>query len=304
MATYSPSAPTIEGTEYTCDYLMNNPVLVNRVVRSITELRMIGGIILKGRVDMTGSGVAIVEDEQPIMVDDSPEPVGELSEVKLIDDNEGTASVVKAASNAFGTRISDEAISRNRFDVVTKKLTKMANRAIVDFDGMVMSAVGSAVTKTSQAAQPWNVAGADQFLDLLLASAVIDELDQGYAPNVVIARPTKWARLVSSLAHAFPQIATPELITKGNIVEVAGLTLLKTNRLPSETEVMALDNNVFGAVGFERVPGDYIGDPGDVLGVETYQFRPQGIQGWQVQMRKNGVPMIQEPSAAIKVVGV
>lgn len=304
MPTYAPPAPSFEGNQFTVDYLMNHPVLVNTLLRTITQKRMIGGIILAGRVDMTGSGVAIVEGQNPIMVDDEPEAVAELSEVKLIDDKEGTPSLVQAASRAFGTRVSDEAISRNRLDTVQRKLTRMANRAIVDFDAAVMSAVGSAVTQTSNATAAWNTDGADQFLDLLLASAVVDELDEGFAPNVVVAKPTKWARLVAAIAHAFPNVATPDLIANGNVVQVAGLSILKTNRLPADTDVLVVDNTVFGSIGFERVPGDYIGDPGDVLGVESYQFRPEGIQGWQINVRKNGVPMIQEPGAAIKVVGV
>lgn len=304
MPTYAPAAPSFEGTQFTVDYLMNQPALVNTLLRDITQKRMIGGIILAGRVDMTGSGAAIVEGENTIMVDDEPEAVAELSEVKLIDDNEGTPSLVKAASRAFGTRVSDEAISRNRIDAVQRKLLRMANRAILDFDSAVMSAVGSAVTQTSTAQAAWNTSGADQFLDLMLAQAAVDELDEGFAPNVVVAKPSKWARLVAAIAHAFPNVATPDMIANGNVVQVAGLSILKTNRLPSDTDVLVLDNTTFGSIGFERVPGDYIGDPGDVLGVESYQFRPQGVQGWQIQVRKNGVPIIQESGAAIKVVGV
>ena len=304
MPTYAPAAPSFEGTQFTADYLMNSPILVNTLLRDISSMRMIGGIILNGRVDMTGSGAAIIEGQNPIMVDDEPETVAELSEVKLIDDVEGTPTVVQAASRAFGTRVSDEAISRNRLDIVTRKLTRMANRAIVDFDSAVMSAVGSAITAESTASAAWDAAGADQFLDLLLAGAEIDELDEGFTPNVVVARPTKWARLVAAIAHAFPNVATPEMISTGNVVQIAGLSILKTNRLPSDTQVAVVDNTVFGSIGYERVAGDYVGDPGDVLGVESYQFRPQGLGGWQIQVRKNGVPMIQEPGAAIKVVGV
>ncbi|WP_221585562.1 hypothetical protein [Microbacterium sp. G2-8] len=305
MPTYAPSAPSLADSKLTVDYLMKNPVIVQRLVRSIAEQRLIGGHILTGRVDMTGSGAAVYEVDDPIMVDDDPEAVDELSEYKLIDDADGDPQLAEAINRGFASRVSDQNVSRNRLDVVARKLRRMANRAVFHFDSLVMSAVGSTVTQEQAAAAAWNTTGADQFLDLLLSGAAIDEQNEGYVANTVVARPEKWARLVGSIAKTFAgAVGTPDIIGKGNVLEVAGLTLLKSTNLPASTEVMVLDSTALGSIGFERLGGGYLGDVSDPLGIETKQFRLEDRDGWQVQVRKSGVPMVQEPRAAVKVTGV
>lgn len=305
MATYAPPAPSLDGSKFTVDYLMNNPVLVNRIVRDIALQRLIGGHILTGRVDMTGSGAAIVETDDPIMVDEDPEIVDELAEYELIDDNEGTPSLVKSVNRGFASRVSDQAVSRNRLDVVQRKIRRMANKAVFHFDSIVLSAVGSAVTQTQAAAAQWNASGADQFLDLLLSGAQIDEQNEGYTADTVVAKPTQWARLVGSIAKTFAgAVGTPDILGKGNVVEIAGLKILKTTHLPSSTDVLVLDSSALGSIGFESIGGGYVGDVSDPLGIESKQFRLEKNDGWQVQVRKSGVPMVQEPRAAVKVTGV
>ncbi|WP_156759552.1 phage major capsid protein [Microbacterium karelineae] len=305
MPTYAPTVPSLDGSKLTVDYLMKSPLIVQRLVRSIAEQRLIGGHILTGRVDMTGSGAAVYEVDDPIMVDDDPEAVDELAEYKLVDDADGDPQLAEAINRGFASRISDKNVSRNRLDVVARKLRRMANRAVFHFDSLVMSAVGSSVTQTQAAAAAWSTTGADQFLDLLLSGATIDEQNEGYVANTVVARPEKWARLVASIAKTFAgAVGTPDIIGKGNVLEVAGLTLLKSTNLPTSTDVMVLDNTALGSIGFERLGGGYLGEVSDPLGIETKQFRLEDRDGWQVQVRKSGVPMVQEPRAAVKVTGV
>ncbi|WOF23835.1 hypothetical protein N8K70_03905 [Microbacterium betulae] len=305
MPTYAPPAPSLDGSKITVEYLLNQPTIVQRLVRDIAAQRLIGGHLLTGRIDMTGSGAAVYEVDNPIMVDEEPEVRDELAEYKLIDDSEAEPSIAQALSRGFASRISDQNISRNRLDVFGRKLRRMSNRAVFQFDSVIMSAIGSAVTQTQAAAGAWNTTGADQFLDLLLAGAVIDELNEGYEANTVVARPAKWARLVGSLAKTFAgAIGTPDIIANGNVLQVAGLTLLKSTHLPANTEVLVLDSTALGSIGFEAVGGGYLGDPSDPLGIETKQFRLEDRDGWQIQVRKNGVPIVQEPRAAVKVTGV
>lgn len=297
--------PTLNGRDLTVDYLMNHPTIVYRLLRTIVEQRLIGGHILTGRVDMTGSGAAVYEVGEPIMVDDDPAEISELAEFPLVDDDGATPALAKSAKRGFGSRIGLETVSRNRLDVVNRKLLKMANRAIFHFDSLVLSAVGSAVTQTQAAAAAWNTSGADQFLDLLLSGAKIDGLNEGYVANTVVAKPEKWARLVGSLAKTFAgAIGTPDIIASGNVMQVAGLTLLKTTNMPASTDVLVLDSTQLGSIGFENLGGGYQGDPSDPLGVESKVWFRDENDGWQIQVRKTGVPMVQEPGAAVKVTGV
>lgn len=297
--------PTLDGRDLTVDYLMNHPVIVHRLLRTIVQQRLIGGHILTGRVDMTGTGAAVYEVGEPIMVDDDPAEIAELAEFPLVDDEGATPALAKSAKRGFGALVGVETVSRNRLDVVNRKLLKMANRAVFHFDSLVLSAVGSAVTQTQAAAAAWNTTGADQFLDLLLSGAKIDALNEGYVANTVVAKPDKWARLVASLAKTFAGAQQiPNIVATGNVFEVAGLTLLKTTNMPASTEVLVLDNTQLGSIGWEDLGGGYLGDPSDPLGFESKQWFRDGNDGWQIQVRKTGVPMVQEPRAAVKVTGV
>lgn len=303
MPTYS-GAPSLSGRNLTLDYLLNQPAIVQRLMQDIAAERLIGGHLLTGRVDLTGSGAAVYEVDAPLMIDEDPSVVGELSEYPLVDDADPSPSLVVSAKRGFASLVSDEAVSRNRIDVFNRKTRRMVNRAVFHFDSIVLSAVASAVSQTQAAGAAWNAAGADQFLDLLLAGATIDENNEGYVANTVVAKPSQWARLVGSLAKTFTSAIDSSVIATGNIVQVAGLTLLKTTNLPAATEVIVLDNTQLGSIGFENLGGGYQGDASDPLGVETKVKHDDDRDGWKVQVRKTGVPMIQAPGAAVKVTGV
>ena len=66
MTTF-PTPATLDGQNITVDWLMNNPIVVHRTLRSLVEQRLVGDKILSGRVDATGSGVVIHGVSESIM---------------------------------------------------------------------------------------------------------------------------------------------------------------------------------------------------------------------------------------------
>lgn len=303
---YAPPAPTTTGSTITVSRFVNDPIRLYRTLRGLAEKRMVGGLILAGRVDLTGSGAAILElDENPYAHDDS-EIVGELGDYRLTDDEPSTLGVAESEKWGLATEIGDKVISRNRMDIVARKLLKIANRIALNFDSLVLSAVGSGVTQTEPVSGgTWDTAGADPFLDALLAEAQIDELDEGFTPNVILCKPRPWAYLVAKLRAIMPR-EDPEVVIAGRVVKVAGLTIIKTNRLPAGVDVMILDSTQLGSIGYERLGGGYQGDPAEYTGVESKVMPIDGGRrdGVRVNARKVGVPMIQEPKAAVVVTGV
>lgn len=303
---YAPPAPTTDQKTITASRFVNDPIRIYRTLRGLVEQRLVGGLILSGRVDLTGSGAAILEIDENPYANDDPEIVGELGDYRLTDDDPSTLGVAESEKWGLATEIGDKAIARNRMDLIARKLLKIANRIAINFDSMVLSAVGSAVTQTEAVSGgTWNTAGADPFLDTLLAEAKIDELDQGYTPNVILCRPRPWAYLVSKLRAIMPR-ENPEVVITGRVVRVAGLTIIKTNRLPAGVNVMVLDSNLLGSIGYERLGGGYQGDPAEYTGVESKVMPIDGGRrdGVRVNARKVGVPMVQEPRAAVVVTGV
>jgi hypothetical protein len=305
---YAPPAPTTTATTMTVSRFVNSPILVYRTLRTLVEKRLVGGLILSGRVDLTGSGSAVFEVGESIFANGDSEIVDDLMDYPLSDDTASDLGVAVTEKWGLGTEISDKVIARNRMDIVRRKLLKIANRIAFNFDGLVLSAVGSAVTQTQAASAAWSAAGANPFLDSMLAGAVIDGLDEGYDPNVILARPVPYARLVAAAKTMdyLPREGGDNVLLTGRVVRIAGLTIVKTNRLPAGVDVMVLDSTQLGSIAYERLGGGYQGDVADPVGVESKVLPLDGGQrdGVRINARKVAVPMIQEPRAAVKVTGV
>lgn len=306
MTIYSPPPATVAGTNITVSYLVNNPELIQRTLRSLVLKKLIGGKLLTGRVDVTGSGSAIFETGESIFANDVAEVVAELAEYPLTDDGDPTFSVYAVDKYGLATDIPDTLIRRNRMDIVARKLVKMANRIVAGFDARVLSAIGSAVTETHAVAAAWSNAAADQLLDVLLASAEVDGLEEGFVVDTIVLKPVPWARLVAAtkvLEHASSPGGQNPIVT-GNLMQFAGLGFLKSNYLPPSVDVMLADTLQLGSIMWEDQGGGYQGNPGDVDGVESKVFRLEKQDGVRIQVRKAQEPVVQEPGAAIKLTGV
>jgi len=305
MSTFSPTSPTVNGTKVTVDYLVNNPALVQRVLRSLVQKRLIGARFLTGRVDVTGSGAAIFETGESIFANDVAEVIDELSEYPLTDDGNPALSVFTVDKYGLATDVPDSMIRRNRIDVVARKLVKMANRIVYGFDSRCLSLMASGITQTQAASAAWNLSTADHLLDVLLASAKVDELDEGFEINAIALKPTAWARLISAskILAMQPREGGDNAVMTGNMFQFAGLDIYRTNALPGGVEVLMADTLQLGSIMWEDQGGGYMGDAGDVDGVESKVFRLEKQDGVRIQARKAQEPVLQEPGAGIKVTG-
>lgn len=306
MTIYTPPAPTVSGQTITVSYLVNNPVLVQRTLTALVQKRLIAGKLLTGRVDVTGSGSAVFEGSESIFAKEVAEIVDDLAEYPLTDDDPSTPSVYTVDKYGLATDIPDRLIARNRMDVVSRKLVKLANTVVAGFDARGLSVIGSAVTQTQAVTAAWNAAGADQLLDIMLGAAKVDALDEGFEVDTIVLKPVPWARLVAStkvLEHAAPAGGANALVT-GKLFQYAGLSFLKSNRLPAGVEVMLADSAQLGSVLWEAQGGGYQGNPSDVDGVESKVIRLDKQDGVRVQVRKAQEPVVAEPGAAVKLTGV
>lgn len=306
MSTFSPTAPTINGTAVTVDYMVNNPELVQRVLRSLVNKRLIGARFLTGRVDVTGSGAAIFETGESIFANEVAEIVDELAEYPLTDDGNPALSVFAVDKYGLATDVPDAMIKRNRIDVLARKLVKIANRIVYGFDSRCLSLIASGVTQTQAVAAAWNTATADQLLDVLLAGAVVDQLDEGFEVTAMALKPVPWARLVAAtkiLDHA-PREGGANPVLTGKMVSFAGLDIYKTNAMPSGVEVLLADTMQLGSIMWEDQGGGYQGSAGDTDGVQSKIIRLDKQDGVRIQVRKVQEPVLQEPGAGIKLTGV
>lgn len=305
MTTFS-GVPTVSGTKITVSYLVNNPEFVQRLLRTLVLKRLVGAKLLTGRVDVTGSGAAIFETGENIFANDVAEVIDELAEYPLTDDTDAALSVFMVDKYGLATDIPDTVIQRNRLDIVARKLVKIANRIVFGFDQRCLSVIGSGITQTQAVAAAWNTANADQLLDVLLAGAVVDGLDDGFEINTLVLKPVPWARLVAAtkILNAAPRESGSNPVLTGTMVQFAGLEIYKTNAMPAGVEVMAVDRNQLGSIMWEDQGGNYQGSASDTDGVQSKVFRLDKQDGVRLQVRKVQEPVLVEPGAGIKLTGV
>jgi hypothetical protein len=301
MPTVAPPNPTVSGDNLTVSRLVNNPVLIQRTLRTLVQQRLVGDKILSGEVDLTGTGSVNYEVSEAIMAQSLAERVDDLMEYPESLDGTATSAMASTEKWALATSISDKLVARNRIDIVNRKLIKLSNRIAFGFDALVISAVASAVTQTSPAATAWsNTATADPFADITLGSSVVDALNQGYEIDTVLATPNRWARLISAakVIERAPREGDGTLLITGRLAVIAGLNVWKTTNMPPGVDVMLLDSKVLGSIGWEDQGGGYQGDP---RGVQSKRIRLEENDGWKIQGRRIGVPLVQEPGAAVKI---
>lgn len=300
MTTY-PTQPSLSGQTVTVNWLMNNPVVIYRTLRTLVQQRLIGDKLLTGRVDLTGSGSAVFGVSEGIFATRSAERVAPGGEYPLSDDDDGVPALAVTDKWGLSTEIPQEIIARNRMDVVRRKLIKLANRIAFGFDALCLSAIATAVTQEQDVASAWSGSSADPFLDIMLGGAVVDELNQGYDVNVIALKPTEFARAVAAakVIERMPREGDSSLVITGRMIQIAGITFLKTTNLPSGVTRLLADSTVLGSIATERLGGPgWTGSPDDI---ETKVEPLQGRDGFLVSARKVAVPMVQEPGAAIEL---
>lgn len=302
MATY-PSLPGLSGQKITVDWLMQNPVVIHRSLRTLAEQRLIGDRLLTGSVDLTGSGSVLFGVSEGIFPNRPAERVAPNGEYPLTDDGPETPALANTDKWGLSTIVPQEMVARNRMDVVTRKIIKLVNQVVFGFDALVLSAIGSAVTQTQPASAAWNTASADPFLDIMLAGAVSDTLNMGYDVDVVALSPTYFARAVAAakIIDRMPREGGDSLVITGRMIQVAGVTFLKSTNLPAGVNVLVADSTQLGSIATERLGGP--GWTGTPEVVESKVEPLHGRDGWRISCRKVAVPMVQEPGAAVKITG-
>ena len=301
--TYPAAPPTVNGQTIALDRLMNSPVLIYRLLRTLVQQRLVGDRLLSGRVDLTGSGSVVYEIAESIFTDLPAERVAALMEYPMTTDTPGTPAVASTDKWGLASEVSDEMVARARYDMVIRKLTKLANQIVFQFDALCLSAIGSAVTQTQPATAAWSAAGADPLADILLAAAQVDAKNQGYVVDTVIVKPVGFARLVSAskVIDRAPREGDGSILATGNLIQIAGLSIWKSTNLPTGVDALVADSTALGSVAYENIGGGYQGQAGEV---ESKVIRKETADGWRIQARKIAVPMVQEPAAAVKLTGV
>lgn len=312
---FPPVAPTLSGDILSISRFLNNPPLVLRALRDITDQMFIADKILTGTVQ-TDSGSVIYEQNESIFADRAPEAVAPMSEYPITSIGTGpalTANTVKWGNDA---EISDESISRQKYPVVARAFRKLANSHVQQIDSVALSAVASAVTQSTAAVNSWAGTGAAPVIlrDLMRAAASIMNLKQGYMPDTVLVGLTTFANIVSDptlallLPREYPGVQSNPVVeglSSAFMRRIGGFTFITSPNLPTAGVATLLDSTVLGSFVDETLPAPgYVSGPDDANRLQVKTIREDDTDGWRIRARRIVVPIVQEPAAAWKITGV
>lgn len=304
MPTYPPPPPVITGDAITISRFLASPTAVQRRLREISNLRFISDVLLTGRYQATAGGV-LYETGEPIFTDREPKVVNPGAEYSRSTAGRGTAAWASTSKWGQDVPLTDEAVGRYGAQELERTLRKVANTITRRVDTVSLTAIGAAITQTQPAVAGWSNASADPFLDVMLADAQIEALDEGYETDTLVLKDVLYARMVANqkVLAGLSRERTNTVTESGDILAIAGKRVLRSNRLPAGVDVLLVDTDELGGLGYERIPSpEYEGDP--ATGIESWARRdPDGNDQWLVRGRRPVVPIVREPQSGIKVTG-
>lgn len=303
MPTYPATAPTIVGDITTINRFLNTPTDVNRRVREISLNRYLTDFIFPGRIEASG-GAILYEISEGIFLAKDPEAVNPGAQYPRGTETRGAAAIATVKKWGQDVPLTDEAIKRLKGNALERVLRKLSNTMIRKVDGLGMAAAAAAVTLEQVQTADWAAAGADPFLDVMLADATGSALDEGFEYDTLILTDVLYARMVANdkVLNGLARESSNTVTSEGEIAKIAGKTIVRTNQLPAGVNRLLIDRQSFGALGYEDIESpEYEGDPAN--GIETWVRRdPDANDTWLIRGRRPVVPIVLEPNAGVSIV--
>jgi hypothetical protein len=302
---YPPIAPTLSGDTLSINQFLNSPTRVARRLRTLTDQKFIADVLLTGRIQASGGGIAYQQAES-IYADRDADIVTAGAEFPRGMAGTGPSQLATPSKYGQDIPITDESIGRQGLDPVNRALLKASNRVVKVVDTLALAAIASAVTQTQAATAVWSGASADPLTDALLAAAQIDDLADGFSADTIVVTATLYARLVGNqkVIAGLARESSSSVTSTGEVQRIAGLVVrqVPAARMPAGVTAMVLDSTQLGALGYEDIPSPEYSGPAD--GVQSWTRRdPDARDTWLVRVRRAVVPIVQEPSCCVKITG-
>lgn len=312
MPQYPPGSPSLSGDVLSINRFLKDTPWVARALRDIANEQFVSDKLLTGQF-WTESGSIGYEQNESIYADRDPKavpPGGEYPVTPISTGPASTANTVKWGNDAL---LTDEAISRFRYNVVQRQFRKLMNSHIKTIDTVALSAIVSAVTQNTDAIASWKTGGGTSKIlrDVMRAITSIVNLKQGYMPNAVFVEPAVFANVVSDddlmkiLPKEFPGVQATAVVQglNGSLMrQIGGLTWITSPNAPVSGKALVADTTVLGGFADERLNSpEYVQAEN---GLQVLSIRDRDTDGWRIRARRTTVPIVLEPGAGWLINGV
>ena len=312
MPQFPPAVPSLSGDVLSINRFLKDVPWVLRALRDIANEQFVADKLLTAQF-YTESGSLGYEQNESIYADRAPKPVAPGAEYPITPISTGPGSTANTVNWGNDALITDAAIRRQKFPVVTRSFRKLMNSHISTIDSVGLSAVVSAVTQNTDAIASWKASdGTAKILrDVMRAITSIIKLKQGYMPNAVFVEPDVFANVVSNddlmklLPREYPGVESTPIAQglNGTLMKQAGgITWITSPNAPVTGKALVVDTTVFG--GFTDEIADDPGYVQDENGLQVKTIRDDDTDGWRIRARRITVPVVLEPGAGWLINGV
>ncbi|MFI8593736.1 hypothetical protein ACIGCK_04810 [Microbacterium sp. NPDC078428] len=301
--TYPSPAATTDGENIDVHHLLRTPTVLSRRLRDLLDRRYIADALLTGRFTAAG-GVILYESGETSESDTDPEAIQPGAGYPITGLTAGEIQAAKTTKWGQDAIVSDEAISRLNMDPVNRGFTKLVNRSVKFVDSAALGVIASKVTATFSATGSGHggawTAGENIVQGALMAKQQVIDLEEGFEPDTIVLTGTQWAKAMALFVKAgiLPREGANPVVG-GVWPNVLGLNWLTSPHVPA-TDPIVLDSEQLGGMADEN-----IGGPGysrvNGVGVETKAIRDDDNDRWKLRARRVTVPVVREPSAAVKI---
>lgn len=314
MPQYPVAPPSLAGDVLSINRFLKDTPWVARALRTVGDEQFVSDKILTGQF-WTESGSIGYEQNEDIYADRAPKavpPGGEYPITPISTGPASTANVVKWGNDAL---LTDELISRQRYNVVERGFRKVMNSHIQTVDSVGTSAAVSGVSggNNTDAIASWKTGGGTSKIlrDLMRAATNIIKQKQGYMPDLVFTEPDVFANVVSDdelmklLPKEYPGVQDAPVVKGLNSAlsrRIGGFTFVTSPNAPVTGKALMVDSKVYGGFTDERLASpDYVQTEN---GLQVQSIRDKDVDGWRIRVRRITVPIVLEPKAAWLINGV
>lgn len=294
--TYPPAAPSVTSDGVlTINRFLNSPTLIERRLRSLAENRFITDVLLTGRARSSGGAVQFEQGES-IFADRNPEAIEPGAKYPTTTLGQGTSLVASVRKWGIDAIVTDEAVRRLLRNPVDRALTKLTNGVVRQVDTVALTAIAAAVTQSITVATAWTTS-TRILRDILTGVATIRGLNQGFEPDTLVVDDMLYAIVMSdaTIQGGLRREDPRNPIYTGEFPVIAGVRILPSPNLPNAGQPVLLDSTQLGST-VDEVPLS--------AGSIREENGPTVVEGWVLRAKRVTVPIVQEPAAAIKFVGV
>jgi hypothetical protein len=295
--TYPLAPPTLSGTTYTVDWLLDDVTRVTRAISNLALQKFMVDRIFSPAGDITGGAViydqATTNDLYATRDVQRVEPLGEFPEITFDRPAPLTAQVEK-----FGGKfvVSDEARRRNRIGRVQRDITRLSNTIVRKVQQRALTELAAAITANSRTAtgSSWGDAtaltmttaapNALPISDLTLVQQSVEQTELGYEYDTMIVNPVDWRNFRMAVGATAAQARAVLADTGINNVWV-------TNRKAGGSAYFLAAGQV-GELGYEMP-----------LTTETWRDK-DGRQGDWFQSFVLPIMYVTDPFAILEVTGL